>query len=323
MIMKNYQYRLNDTLTQQAKHQYQVMTGKKYQNSWESPLDGAVASNLVQRYLRNQDYINNIDDIQSYQDAQENACRQVLEIAKDIDSNYSVQAMNDTNGLNGRKAFAAALRGYQESMLKAVNEKYGDDYIMAGADGKNAPFQLENGKLLYRGVDVNDGNMQQLEQFSKEHVYVDLGFGLEFDNGQVVGTSAFDTSFPGINLLGFGKNQDGTSHNLILLAGQMAEQLEKEPFDSSEYEKLWKEFHGRTSDVTDMMANIGNKTQLLQSTKDRLEDLDLSLASQLDSVVNINPADAIMQLSWSQFAYNSALRIGNNIISPSLLDFMK
>lgn len=323
MIMKNFQYRLNDTLTQQTKHQYQVMTGKKYQNAWESPLDNAVSANLVKRYLRNEDYLTNISDMQSYQDAQENASRQVLDIAKEIDANYSVQAMNDTNGLNGRKVFAAALRGYQESMLKAVNEKYGDDYVMAGADGKNAPFRMEGGKLLYRGIDVNDGNMQQLDALSKEHVYVDLGFGLTFENDKVVDSSAFDTSFPGINILGYGKNAEGTSQNMIVLAGQMADVLEKEPFDSGEYEKLWKQFHEQTNHVTDTVANIGNKAQLLNSTKDRLEDLNLSLSEQLNNVVGINPADAIMRLSWSQFAYNSALRIGNNIISPSLLDFMK
>lgn len=324
MIMKNYQFRLNDALTQQTKQQFQVMTGKKYQNAWESPLDNAVAANLIKRYLRNQDYIANISDMQSYQDAQENACRQILDVAQEIDSNYSVQAVNDPNGENGRKAFAAALRRYKESMITSANEKFGDDYILAGSDGKNVPFTWENGGLCYRGVDVTTGDMTKLEGFSKENVYVDLGFGLSFDgNDKVVSTSAFDTSMPGINVLGYGVNQDGVSKNLIVLADQMANELEKTPFDHDAYCKLWDQFHKSTGELTDHVANIGAKTQLLSSTKTRLDDLDLALTEQLKNTVVADPAKAIMELSWSQFAYNSALRIGTNIISPSLLDFMK
>lgn len=324
MIMKNYQYRLNDALTQQTKQQYQVMTGRKYQNAWESPLDNAVAANLIKRYLRNEDYLTSIDDIQSYQDSQENACSQLLDIAHEIDSNYSVQAVNDTNGESGRKAFAAALRRYKEAMITGVNQKHGDDFILAGSDGKNVPFTWDNGKLYYRGVDVTNGDMSKLEGFAAERVFVDLGFGLSFgEDDKVVSTSGFDTSMPGINVIGYGVNQDGVSKNMIVLADQMASELEKEPFDQEAYRKLWDQFHKSTGELTDHVSNIGTKTQLLTSTKARLEDLNLALTKQLDSAVNADPAKAIMELSWSQFAYNSALRIGTNIISPSLLDFMK
>ena len=36
----------------------------------------------------------------------------------------------------------------------------------------------------------------------------------------------------------------------------------------------------------------------------------------------INLADAITQLSWDQMCYNAALKIGTQLLSQSLIDYM-
>ena len=36
----------------------------------------------------------------------------------------------------------------------------------------------------------------------------------------------------------------------------------------------------------------------------------------------MDPAEAITQMNWSQYCYNAALRIGNQILSQSLIDYM-
>ena len=135
--------------------------------------------------------------------------------------------------------------------------------------------------------------MDTLKQLSEESVYLDLGFGLTVNDktGEIDPSSAFNTSLPGINVAGYGKTADGRTKNMVLLAGQIADTLEKEPFDQAEF--------------------------------DRLETDKLNLATQLDNVVNIDMADAITQYSWAQYAYNAALKVGTSILSPSFIDFMK
>ena len=326
MMMKNYQTRLNDSLTQQTKNQYQVMTGRRYQYAWEEPSDAMNASNLTKRYLRNKDYLETIDDVQSYQDAQEDACRQVSELAKTINKEYSMEALNGTTGLESRKTFAAALREIQNSMVNSLNGKYGDDFVLSGSDGKKLPFEIDdNGNVLYHGIDVDDMTKKtELDAQANQTLYVDLGFGLTFDqNQQIVSSSAFNTSLPGIAVVGYGKDANNMSNNMIVLVGQMAEELEKEDFDQDAYEALWMKFDEGANKLNDTVATLGTKTQLLTATKERLTDLDLSLQEQLDNSVNIDPAEAIMNYSWAQYAYNAALRVGTNILSPSLLDFIQ
>ena len=110
---------------------------------------------------------------------------------------------------------------------------------------------------------------------------------------------------------------------MILLAGEIADSLEKEPFDQAEFENLLNTFDAERNTVLEQVTTLGTKSQFLTSTKDRLETDKLNLSTQLDSVVNIDMADAITQYSWAQYAYNAALKVGTNILSPSFIDFMK
>ena len=54
-----------------------------------------------------------------------------------------------------------------------------------------------------------------------------------------------------------------------------------------------------------------------------MESNELSLATQLEQVVTPDMAIAITNYSYSQYAYNAALRIGVNILSQSFIDFMR
>ncbi len=110
---------------------------------------------------------------------------------------------------------------------------------------------------------------------------------------------------------------------MVLLAGQIADTLEKEPFDQAELEKLLNAFDDGRNNVLEQVTTLGTKSQFLTATKDRLETDKLNLSTQLDNVVNIDMADAITQYSWAQYAYNAALKVGTSILSPSFIDFMK
>ena len=211
-------------------------------------------------------------------------------------------------------------------MVQFLNTKYGDSFILGGNVGTDtAPFELtEDGKLLYRGVDVDDpANAGVLEQLSNETSYVDIGFGLSFDDDdKIISSTALNTSLPGINALGYGKTDDGTSKNLIVLAGRMAELLKADEFDSEEYGKLWDQFQEGTDQLKDTLTELGTKTQMLDTTKTRLENEAVSIQEQYSAEIGIEPAEAITNYSWAMYAYTSALKIGTSIIGPSLLDFI-
>lgn len=263
-----------------------------------------------------------------------------------------------------RETYAAAWRGAQESMVLSLNASYEGKYVFAGSDGLEAPFKLtkvKDGKLgtegkqvlLYRNVDVTtgelydkDGNLvtasnansaasceQRLKELSEDTLFVDLGFGLTINETGTGTTTAkevidpssvFNTSLPGINVVGFGVNKEtGNPNNMIILMGQIADKLNESEFDYEGYRKLLGEFDEGRDKVLEQVTTLGTQTEFLTTTKDRLDTSMINLSTQIDNVVNIDMAEAIMNFSWAQYAYNAALKVGNNILTPSFIDFMR
>lgn len=328
MVMRNYQNHLYNAVGGLEASRQQVETQRRFSDSYLDPSAAARANVLERRYARNADYQNNVQNTMKWQDVQEDSVMQISNMCTTVASKYSVEAITDTAGEEGRDAFAQALREIQTSMVQVLNNKYGDSFVLGGNGGtEQAPFSLsEDGKtLLYRGVDVNDpANKDVLDELSKETAFVDIGFGLSYDAaGNIEPTSAYNYALPGINVVGYGQNEEGVSKNLVLLAGQMAEVLEADEFDRDKYEMLWNQFKESSNNAKDVLTNIGTKSNLLEDTLSRLETEEISIQEQYNNEVGINTAEAITNYSWASYAYNAALKIGTSIIGPSLLDFMK
>lgn len=352
-ILRNYKSNLATSMSNLDVARTQVMTQRKFNSTMEDPSSALRAAVLNRKYARNEDFLNLVKDIQSYQDAQEDAAMQINNISLNLSKHYGIEALNGTNGsIETRKTYAEAWRGAQESILLSLNASYEEKYVFAGSDGMNPPFRMTtdaNGKqvLLYRNVDVTTGNLykadgivdtnnaaQRLEELSKDSSFVDLGFGLTLNSKtsdassavNVDASSAFNISLPGINLVGFGEytNADGTTtpKNMLLLIGEIANTLKQPDFNYDKYKDLLGKFDERRSDVLKHVTTLGTNTEFLTTTADRLQTNEINLTQQIDNVVNVDMAEAIMNFSWAQYAYNSALKVGNNILTPSFIDFM-
>ena len=334
-ILRNYNKNLSTSMKNLDTMRNRVMTQRKYMSTAEDPSSALRATALERKYAKNNDYLDTVDDIQSHQNAQEDSAMQISNIALVLAKQYGIEGMNGTNhSKETRQTYADAWRGAQQSMLLSLNATYGDEYVFGGSDAKNVPFTLEevNGKqvLKYRGEDVTNGDPKILEKLSKDSHFIDLGFGLGVEDaanppdGQynIDPATAFNTSLPGINLVGYGQDADKDPKNMVLLAGMVADELEKEPFDYDRYKELVGKFEDGRNDLLSEVTILGTQTEFLTTTKERLENNKIQIAEDYDNVVNVDMAEAIMDFSWAQYVYNASLKVGNNILTPSFIDFM-
>ncbi len=330
-LIRNYKSNLGRSVDNLNISRNRVMTQRSFNKVAEDPASAARASQLHRKYYKNQDNLETLQDVQSRQDGQEDALMQVVNAIKTISADYNLQAMSgDKQNPEERNTFASAIRQFQKSMTLSLNSTYEDTFLFAGSDGKNPPFELsEDGTTLtYRGLDVNvdasHPNYDKLSALSEESLYVDLGMGLSLDGiDRVVPSSAFNLSLPGIKAIGFGKDADGFSNNVIVLAGQLADELESPTFDVDKYGKMVEKFNSLRTDVLNEVTTLGVKSEFLNTTKERLENNDISLQEQMLKVEGIDTAEAITDYMWNQYAYNAALKVGTSILSPSFIDFMK
>ena len=339
-ILRNYNKNLSTSMKNLDMMRSRVMTQRKFMSTSEDPSSALRATSLERKYAKNNDYLDTVEDIQSHQNAQEDSAMQISNIALVLAKQYGIEGMNGTNhSKETRQTYADAWRGAQQSMLLSLNATYGDEYVFGGSDAKNVPFTLEDGVdgngnkiqiLKYRGEDVTNGDPKILEELSKDSHFIDLGFGLGVEDvanppdGQynIDPATAFNTSLPGINLVGYGQDADKDPKNMVLLAGMVADELEKEPFDYDRYKELVGKFENGRNDLLSQVTILGTQTEFLTTTKERLENNKIQIAEDYDNVVNVDMAEAIMDFSWAQYVYNASLKVGNNILTPSFIDFM-
>ncbi len=261
----------------------------------------------------------------------------------------SLRGITDTTA-GARVPLGQSMLAKAESIVKSMNTKYGDNFVFSGADGLNVPFSWgegidEDGNmtkiLLYRGVDVNaaDGtpSKEMLDRMQAEATYVDIGLGFkEVDvdgETELMESSAFDSALSGLTFLGYGRDEDGDPKNIVLLLQELGGLFQKcDPKDGSypEPEEANMELANRlTNKINDAVARISEQhvklsadTSYLKTNLNQLTDTKELMDTQREGIEAIDPADAIMQMSWAQYCYNASLKIGNSILSQSLIDYM-
>lgn len=211
---------------------------------------------------------------------------------------------------------------YTEKYTEA--KKQYDEVDKPNYDAAKAQYDIDKpvydaAKQVYdKEKEEFDKNMEAL---ANESVLIDLGYGINTDNEQ----SGFDISLPALDFLGYGIDEEtGMSNNLYNLIGEMAGYLENagEDFDSAKFGKYMDQFEKTRDSYLTKMTNMGNKSETINYTLTRLSTTIVSLQEKQSYVESVDPAKALTDWQWEQFAYRSALAIGTKVLQPTLLDYL-
>lgn len=325
-VLRNYRSGLNKSINKLNAARDRTLTERKFVKASEDPASATKAFQLRREYLKNEDYIHNVSVAQGEISATESSLMQINEMGKTVKEGL-LRGVTGTLSPEARNAVAQNMEETAESMVMSMNARYGDKFMFGGASTKEAPFELKDNKLYYRGIDVNTNNpdeLAKLQELAKETNYMDLGFGLKKDNaGNIINGTAYETSRPGIDILGFGNDSEGISKNLITLTLQLADEMRKDPIDNAKLDKMSDQFDKNFNQNIDKVTQYGTNSKFLEDTETRLIESRLNLNKKILDTENVDLAQAITEFSWAEYAYNAALKVGNSILSQSFIDFMR
>lgn len=325
-ILRSYRTGLNKSINKLNSARERTLTERKFLKASEDPASATKAFQLRREYLKNEDYIHNVGIAQGEISATESSLMQINEMGKTVKEGL-LRGKTGSMSPEARNAIAQNMEETAQSMVMSMNARYGDKFLFGGASTKEAPFELKDNVLYYRGIDVNTSNpdeLAKLEELAKETNYMDLGFGLKKDAaGNIINGTAYETSRPGIDILGFGQDENGISKNIITLTLQLADEMRKSPIDNDKLDKMSDQFDKNFNKNIDKVTQYGTNSKFLEDTESRLIDSRLNLNEKILDTENVDLAQAITEFSWAEYAYNAALKVGNSILSQSFIDFMR
>lgn len=237
---------------------------------------------------------------------------------------------------------AAGATQYYETDQLTSKEKY--DSIIESAiktDGTTPDTVTIDGKDYYV-VDNDDATMTQdeydkacadaekLKYLANEKYFVDIGLGFqENENGQLIESSGFNASLVGISFFGYGQDADGDPKNLYSLVQKMREVADSVPdaglWDDATYEEfsgLVSKFETASSNFKTEFTDMAAGTDKLENNLELLEDNYDNLVEQYGSMEDVDMVESITSFIWAQYCYNAALKVGNSILSQSLMDYL-
>ena len=332
MVMNSYTSRLGKVFANLDHATQQTIThGRKFLSSVDDPAATARAYQLRKNFQQNNDYLNNVKDVLDTMDSIDASMMVISKMAESAHKTMT-EGRNGVWAVEDRQIFANELRSMQQTAVDSLNAKFDDKFLFGGSSAKTLPFELLTNAdgtqtLTFRGLDVTDpANQAKLQAFANEKIYIDMGFGLTVDINPETGqpevrdSSAFNTSIPGLNLVGFGVKPED---NFILNLGIIANELEQEPLDYDATKYLWEKLGTQRLNILGQVTKVGADYNFLEKQRGVLEVNNDNLNNKILNVEFMDMEEAIMNLKMADYIYRAALEMGTKILTPSFIDFMR
>lgn len=447
-VLKSYRANLMNSFISMNKSRDTVLSQRNFNSYAEDPAAAAKAFRLRKsRMTVDSQHSICSDTLKKYQTAY--SCLQSMDEIIDTKGSdmttlkeATLEWLDDPKG-DAREQLSKVLDRMSEILVQNMNQKYGDNFIFAGADGHNVPFEIKDHKLYYRGVSVDaaipnvmgtkeaDGSVtpleinagatppitstnggsyvkmdtsalikkddydnvpagdpkptiliaddttapptpqafdskgnvvdpntytgdiyyldmtkaetmtvkeydaqkleaEKLEYLKNEKYYVDIGLGFQEDkNGNLIPSSGFNAALNGINFFGCGLDEDGDPKNIYSIVQKLTE-ISDSASEGGDWGSVYDEFkrlvgklETASSNFKTEFTNMAASTTKLENNEKLLEDNFYNLQEQYAALEDVDMVDSITSFIWAQYCYNAALKVGNNVLSESLMDYLR
>ncbi|WP_372788458.1 flagellar hook-associated protein FlgL [Paraconexibacter sp.] len=278
-----------------AEAQRQVATGRRVDRPSDDPAAAHAAIRQRGEIAGLQRYQQGAAEAADWTQATDTALgglADVLHRAREL----ALQGANGSLSAANRENIAAEIDQLVQSAKDRANVKVGDQYLMSGTATSTAPYAT--GSDAYAG---------------------DTGLVLrEIGPGVTVQVSTLGSAI-------LGSGQGAADAKLLDTLRTVADHLRGGT--AADLQAL------RTTDLQNLEANLDTISQAratngataarLESAQNRLADLELAGSVRLSRLEDADMAEAMLELSTRQSAYQAALRSGATVIQQSLMDFLR
>lgn len=361
-VLRNYKSSLMRSSSNLYSAQNKVLTQRNFNHYAEDPAAATQAFKLRRLHSRTGDQItNNTSLLTKFQSAWSSVST-VKKLVEDGVNDAALRAVNDPTASGRQplgEVLSSSAKSIVQSLNIQYADSF--IFAGSNADTPPFSWS-ESGGLMYQGVSVDAGGIgtrpegtppnpsepsissawstyygdnpefAKLVTATYETTYIDIGAGLSEDSsGQINRESAFNAAISGIDILGYGLDADGDPKNAVSIMTKLSEIFGRCDASSGAYasdedqkmaSRLTEKLQGSLAALTNKWTSMDGQCQYLTSNKERLVDTGDELNEQILSLEQADLADAITEFSWAQYCYNSALKVGNSILSQSLIDYM-
>lgn len=275
------------SLSKLARTQEQLSTGRVLNRPSDSPTDTTAAMRLRSSLADARQYVRNAEDGQGWLGQIDTTLQSMINETRRT-RDLVIQGVSGTMSPTAREALAIEVEQLRESLIAQANTRYLDRPVFGGVTGNNVAFDPDG---AYVGTTTG-----QVTRTVADGVTVRVDMDAEQAFGPA-GANLFDDLEAAALAL-----RAGDSVGMSAAIDKLAVAMDR---------------------MTGALAEIGGRTNRLESSLELAKDNELSLTNSLSEIENVDLPRALVDLQLQEVAHQAALAATARVMQPSLLDFLR
>lgn len=288
MISRTLLTDLSSAMQRLTKAQEQLSSGKALTKPSDDPFAVSQALQLRSDLAQNQQYQRNVQEASSWQNVTDSALGGISDYVQRART-LVLQGANGSTDSTGRIAIADEIDQIIDGIKSDADSQYAGQYVFSGAQTSTAPY----------ASGANDTYSGDSNSLARE-----IGPGVSIT----------------LNVTGSSVIGDGTS-GLLKALRDISNDLRSNNTDALGNADL-QAIDAAQDNVDQIRATVGARTNRLDTATSRLQSQESLSTQLLSNTEDVDMAKASIDFSTQTAVYSAALRVGAEIVQPSLLDFL-
>lgn len=275
--------------------QQQLTSGKIVSKPSDNPASVAQLNILKSKKSQNEQFIKTIENSLGWLEATEN---NLTEINNSLVSlrEICIQAGNGALNQDGLNALLEQVYQIKDKILSDANAEYLGNYLFAGLNTTEVPFEESGGVFSYNG---DSGAMVRKISFESE-------ISINIDGAKVFNMSNAVSADPDVFQIITSLEQALANGDVSSISGNILNQIDK-----------------ACTNVSNLLSEIGAKVNRLELTREQNSNDTLTMDTNISIKEDVDLADAVLNLKNAEMIYQASLNVAGRIFPATLLDYLK
>lgn len=318
MMSRQFLSNLNNLYNNMAYSHKQVSTEKAFFKVSDDPINAVKSMNIKSELQRADLYESNIKEAKTILDEQEVAISNISDSLVKVEGILQ-QALNVTYNANDKESMAAVIKATKENIIAILNKDYAGKYVFGGYNTSSAPITIG------AGVDIDGDNIYNYNGYNIKTLPTEFEDGIPVEDKLLFQSMNYNTgkgtkmdvSLTALEIIDFG------DENLFKLLDDIMVNLNAPETDNNLLGTQLGKVTGFFDSLQVTRSSVGAKISNLNMLEDQIFENKNNLKDLQSKVSEIDIEEAIINYQTNQMVYNAALRVGANIIQPTLVDFLR
>ena len=278
--------------------QKQLSSGKKIFESSDDPFAFAKSARFKSIMEKNDQYLRSINMSLGFVESTQmhlEDINNILQNAKEKATQAADESLNEEN----RLAVAKEISGLLIQLKSVANGNFDGDYLFNGNNVNEAPYDLEinpddSEDVLGINFMPTSSDVEEITKKFGEH----LDIQINISGGDI-------------------ENINDVFNSLLSLKSAL------EANDTTAISEQIDVLDDNSTEILKLSTKIGDIHNRITLTEQQLTLTNMNLASYVSSLEDVDMAEAVLKYNSEEMAYKAALQSTGNIMTTSLLDYIR